>query len=322
MTDKDFFKEPSAKEIGDLGTLRGFSSNLVRNVERLYEDQGGVIEIRLIPEAFDSGRKWMKHGEEVKLRRYRTLDDIAHVNPIELRREAFSKVGNRARGPYSFKPVVGDRKTRRVTLVECMEGAKIFSYVYQTPKIAGNPSFDIKAYDDAQGVARDGAVIVVEVPSRTEKHDKYKFNFMSVPILNNDAKYTIAHSLSTDHVCEHKRYQFRYKSPDDPERSDVIDYCAHDIAGYFATVDHFKENGNFVPLHMNQFAVVTQDAVDYYDRLGFNCLIKTPDDRSPRKLTGPEKTLMMFGYNHIRGHDKGFSGDIDGVKNYNWRSIV
>ena len=75
-----------------------------------------------------------------------------------------------------------------------------------------------------------------------------------------------------------------------------------------------------VPSDMNQFAIITQDGVDFYDRLGFNLLIKTPEDKRPRKLTVPEKVVMMGGYNRKRGHDKGFSGDLEEVKNYRWRS--
>ncbi len=322
MVEKNFFKEPGASEIRDYGIVRSFSDNLVKNILYLYEDQGGVIERRLIPESFDTGRRFMKHGDDVKLPRFYTLDEIVREMPINLRREAFSNIENKAYCCYSVKPVIGvDKRTRRIPLIECLEGGKIYCYTHQIEKIAGDPSIDIKPYVDAKGVEKDGAEIVVKVPSRSEKQEKYKITFDSVPVLNNDSKWAIAYSIGSDHVCEHKRYKFRYNYPDEQERSNVFTFCAHEIASYLAIIDYFKNENNRVPLHMSQFAFPTQEAVDFYDKLGFNCLIKTPDDKQPRKLIGPEKEILLWGLVKRRGHDKTFYANIDEIKDYRWRNI-
>ena len=322
MTDKDFFSEPTAKEIMDHRTVRGFNGNLIKNILYLYEDQGGVIERTLIPDNFDTARRFMKHGEDVKLPRAYTLEEIAHEMPIDQRRIAFSSIENKAYCCYSFKPVVGvDKRTRRVSLTECLEGTKIYCYVHQVPKIAGDPSIDVKPYTDAKGVEKGGAEIIVHVPSRTEKQSKYKIAFESVPIVNNDLQWAIANSIGSDHVCEHKRYQFRYKSPEEQESSNVFNFCAHEIAGYLAIIDFFKSKNNRIPLRMNQFAIPTQRTVDFYDRLGFNCLIKTPEDKHPRKLSGAEKEVLLWGLIKKSGHDKTFYTK-ENIREYRWRHTV
>jgi hypothetical protein len=321
MTDKPFFEEPTDKEIKDRNMVRGFNGNLIRNILRLYEDQTGVIEVKLIPGDFDNARKFMKHGDDVKLQRFETLEEISREMPIVSRRRAFDKMDDKAHCCYSFKPVVGvDKKTRRVSLVECLEGAKIYGYVHQVPQIGGDPSISVKSYHEARGVEKDGAEIIMGVPSRTEKEGKHKFAFESVPVVSNDLMRAITYSLGTDHVCDHKRYMFRFKSPEDRERSKVFDFCAHEVAGYLAIIDQFKnEEGNNVPLWMNQFAIPTQDTADFYDKLGFNCLIKTPDEKRPRKLTGPEKEVLLWGLVHKHGHEDTFYADFDSVKDYRWR---
>ena len=68
---------------------------------------------------------------------------------------------------------------------------------------------------------------------------------------------------------------------------------------------------------MNQFAIPTQETVDYYVKLTDNCLIKTSEDKNPRKLNSAEKEIMLWGLVKKLKHDDTFFAK-DKVKEYNW----
>ena len=103
-----------------------------------------------LPQAYTSVRKFRKHGDEVKLRRYRTVEDALadKATPVELRRQKFDHLHSHKYCSYSFMPLIGnDWRKRKVPLVECLEGARLFAYAHQI----GN-SIRVKPYSDARRV--------------------------------------------------------------------------------------------------------------------------------------------------------------------------
>lgn len=323
MTRKAFFQERKTGEIRKFDNIKQVSANLIANICGLGENQALVIDLPqgLVPQAryHRNSRTFMKHGLEVYIKRFDSAQEAikAGKTPVQLREEAFDSIkgGNKAYCAYSFKPVSGlDFRTRKVSLVDCLEGAQIYAYSHQQ-----NVPIDVKAYDGAKRVAREGADIVVAVPSREAKGDRYTFKFSSVPVLDNPDKFAIANSVSTDHACNDKRFNIRYKHFQDKASSRVFNFCAHEIAGYLEIMDHYvREGKSIIPLQMNPFALPTQLTVDFYKKLANNCLIKMGEDSKPRKLNDAEREVLLWGLVSRLGHDKTFYAT-EKLRDYGWK---
>ncbi|MAH32847.1 MAG: hypothetical protein QF798_04010 [Candidatus Woesearchaeota archaeon] len=317
---KEFFKEPTAAKILKYSKISTISKDLVNRILNMSFDEAAIIEADLIPKDYDNSRKFLKHGPEVKLRRFNSLEEMADIRetPVQSREESLNNIKNRAYSGYSFKPFIGtDKKTRKVSLVECLKGTKLYRYANQEGT-KFNPSISVKPYDDATGVEKDGAEIITRVPSRTKKMPNYEFKFSSVPVIDSDKKWGIAYNITTTHNCKSKLYNIRYKHKSEKETSKQFNFCAHEIAAYLSIVDHYwNKEKNLIPLQMNQFAIPTQETVDYYVKLTDNCLIKTSEDKNPRKLNSAEKEIMLWGLVKKLKHDDTFFAK-DKVKEYNW----
>lgn len=318
---KRFFQEPTKAQI-----LRASSSflhietDLISRIESSLPGQTLIIERPLIPLTFPNSRKFLKHGEEVKPKRAYTLEEVARTRfvPVRLREEAFNNIGPRAYCGYSFMPLTGkDQRKRKVSLVECLEAARICAYAHHL-----GTGIEIKPYQDSARVETEGAEITVRVPSRTKKRQKYEFNLTSVPVIDGPYKFVVAQSLaSSGHDCKRKQFDFRYRYEDDKESSRVFNFCAHEIAAYFKTINYYYYIlKNFVPFDMNQFAAPTIRAVDFYKRLLDSVLIKDENLRTKdklRKLHKAEKEILVWGLVEVYNHDSTFFAT-EKIENYDW----
>ena len=314
---KTFFKERTIGEIKKNLELKEVAYNLINQIYNLSDKEGLIITTELIPKKYETARKFMKHGPEVKLKRVNSLEEaiIRSKTPVQLRETSFNSIKNNAYCGYSFKPIVGtDKRTRKVSLVECIEGAKLYAYAVNEK----NTCIEVKPYDNAEVISKDGAEVIVSVPSRSKKQRKQKFKFSSVPIIDNPKKLGVGFNISSDHDCESKRYNIRYRYDDDKESSRIFNFCAHEIASYFAIVDfYWNENKNLIPMQMNQFAIPTQEIVNFYSKLGNNCLIQTSKDKRPRKMDRAEKEILLWGAVYKKGHDKTFFAT-EKLRDYKW----
>ena len=144
--------------------------------------------------------------------------------------------------------------------------------------------------------------------------NRSKFKFSSVPVFNHKRKFGIANSVVSDHVCDNKRFNIRYVSFDNNEYSRQINFCAHEVAGYLSIVDYYKnEKYSITPYEMNQFAIPSQETVNFYDKLCNNCLI---DDDKLRKLNKAEKEILLWGLVSKQGSDA--FKPTGKLKDYNW----
>ncbi len=317
MAKKSFFRgatkgEVKRKEFIDVEGFLGIAD--------LQSDQYTVIP-ELVPRRFESARKFMKHGREVRPRRIRSLKQ-ALVNPrtpVQLREEAFNKLKRHDYCGYSFMPIGRDARKRKIPLIECLEGARIFAYAHR------RSSIKVKPYTDSKRVRIDGAEVVVEVPSRTQRARKTRFKFVNVPIVDSDEKYAISSNLGSDHSCGSKRFNIRYRYSDDKESSGIFNICAHEIAGYLGLVEQaWEEDKNIVPLQMSQFAIPTRETVDYYLKLENNVLVRDENLKVKDKLRKPnrgEKEIALWGLVEAYGHDRTFfaKGERDGnLRDYDW----
>ena len=260
----------------------------------------------------------MKHAAEVKTKRLKSLEDAVRLRrtPVQLREEAFDTLRSPIKNGYSFKPFIStDKRTRRVSLVECLEGTKLYCYANPDRVESFVPEISVKPYDDSVRVDREGAEVIVKVPSRMKKAPRYEFKMGSITVADTRHKWGTAYNISTDHDCQSKRFNIQYNYDWDKESSRVFNFCAHEVAAYLAVIDYYwTEKKNVIPLQMSQFAIPSKETVDYYSKLCKYCLIQE-DGEKARKLNHAEKEILLWGLVKKLGHDKTFFAK-DKVRDY------
>lgn len=320
MARKQFFSELSVSEIRQ--------KNLVeKRISELDSGEYTILDLTsILPKGYESARKFMKHGPEVKPQRIYTLEQAVRNarTPVQLREEAFNNIKNPFYCGYTFLPVGRDRRKRKVSLIECLEGARIFAYAHQT----SGTGIKVKPYDDAKRVRQDGAEIVVEVPSREEDQPRIQLKLVSIPVVDSPEKYIISLGFGSDHSCGSKRFNIRYRYSDDKEGSGIVNVCAHEIAGFLEVIEHYiNERKNLVPLQMSQIAIPSQATVDYYLKTLNNVVVKDPTlKKKPqlRKMDRAEKEIALWNFVLHHSHDRTFfsKGSRDGnLADYNWEII-
>ncbi len=324
MPHKQFFREATKGEIKakHLVDIFGdeFHSKGVIAIANLRPDEYATVPV---PDDYESGRKFKKHGDEVKLKRYRTAEDAVTdaKTPVQIRKQKFNGLYSHKYCSYSFMPLSGnDWRKRKVPLVECLEGARLYAYMNQVPGTFAR----VKAYSDAKRVEIEGAEVAFEVPSRRDEIRRYQGKLVSVPMIDAPEKFAIAPSIGSDHSCSSKRFSIRYMYLDDKETSKVFNFCAHEIAAYLKLIEQQKKEESLVPLEMCEFAIPSQKTVDYYLRILNSTLIRDENIKAKDKLRKPNKAdieLMLWAWVKELKHDRTFYSDKarDGrVKDYNW----
>jgi len=326
MAKKAFFKENTKSKIKKKNLIKiienpeDFNSLEIINIKK--DDY--VVVPSLVPSGYESARKFMKHASEVWPKRFYSIEQAIKQGktPVQLREQAFNNIKGPCFCGYTFLPLGRDRRKRKVSLIECLEGARIYAYANQQTK----KGIEIKPYADAKAVRKQGAEIICSVPSRTKGKPRINFKLISVPVIDSPEKYAIALNIGSDHSCPSKRFNIRYKYTDDKEASGIVNLCAHEIAGYLGVIDYYwNEEKNIIPLQMCQFAIPSQETVDFYLRLGNNVLVKDRHLKTKdklRKINRAEKEIALWSLVQNLGHDKTFyskkSRDGD-VADYNWK---
>lgn len=319
MTKKTFFKDATKAKIAKKKLVKIAE---LSDIASLAKDEFAIIS-PLVPRGFESTRKFMKHGLEVKPRRYYSLEQavIDGRTPVQLREQAFNNLEHHEYCGYSILPIGRDRRKRKVSLADsCLEGARIYSYSNQ---VRGT-EIKIKPYADSKRVRIDGAEIVCNVPSRTKGEPRIKFKLISVPVIDCSEKHILSLNIGSDHSCPAKRFNIRYRYTDDKESSGIVNICAHEIAAYLKVIDYYWGEKNIIPLQMCQFAVPSQETVDFYLRLMNNVLVKDHSLQSKDKLRKPgrgDREIALWSWVDDLGYDRTFyskkSRDGD-VADYNW----
>src|SRR3989338_4350784 len=215
MVKKIFFKEATIKEIKKKNKVK---INFLYEISHLKQNEYTIIN-SFIPKNYQNSRKFMKHGLEVKPMRYYSLEHALKIEktPVQLREEAFNKINSYEFCGYSFMPLGKDKRKRKISLIECLEGARIFAYSKQR-----NLPIELSFYMDSKRVEQEGAEVVAELPSRRKKERRIKLKLTSIPVIDSPRKYAIASNIGSDHSCLLKRYKIRYKFQDEKESSNVF----------------------------------------------------------------------------------------------------
>lgn len=318
MKKKSFFREATKAEIKKKDFVEVAE---LSDIAKLADNEFTVIT-PLVPRGYESTRKFMKHGPEVKPTRYYSLDQALKDGrtPVQLREQAFNNIKGHNFCGYTFLPLKRDRRKRKVSLVECLKGARIYAYSNQ---VRGT-RIKIRPYDKSKKVKIDGAEIVCDVPSRTKGEGRIKLKLTSVPVIDSKEKHIISLNIGSDHSCPAKRFNIRYRYIDDKESSGIVNICAHEIAAYLSVIEHYWGKKNMIPLQMCQFAIPSQETVDFYLKFGNNVLVKDNSLKSKDKLRKPDradKEIGLWSSVNALGHDRTFyskkSRDGD-VADYNW----
>ncbi len=370
MGKKAFFRERTDREIKSLNVSRAYNQrNLVEKIDDLNPSNEG-LEIRslIIPakfrrgnQGYEASRKCYKHGDLIRLPQPEGLDDSYGMIeiPLDLRVQAFSELQDMKQEEinfvgYSWRPVFGRNRTKRIVpFVWLSEGARIFSYAEnfsrykqrnsQTGEMEERAGIKVEAYPDAGRVRKEGASVVVEVPSRTEKKPRYKFGFLHVPYIPNNPQHERNYNLATvfslqpallreeglDEMPEgrtsHAIYDIQYTFSDAREQSPVIRFTPQDIAGYLGIIKkQLTEEHNITALMFNPFALPSKHQAEFYKRLCNNVLIFDPTLSSKdklRKLHLAEKSILLARAISHFGHDDFAYWDPtrDGIyRDYNW----
>ncbi len=348
MSKKSFFAERPLTDLRSLNVRKiTRPQGLVEIIDSLNpETETLELRFRLTPGRFfahsedsaQASRKCLKHGDYIALSHPKTKEecfqspliplairarDFAHLQ--EMREEEINYVG------YSVRPTWGDRTRRVMPFVFLPQGVKLFGYAEtQAGGIVVHP------YKDAARVKKEGANIILEVPSRTKKQPRYKFRISHVPIVRNQQNLATVLLLKPGIVQDeatqepirgrpaHNVFNMRYTYETDQEGSDVITYYPQDVAGYIAIYKkEWVENKNMTPLDMNPFALPSQHQATFFTKLD-NVIVYDPTLSSKhqlRKLHLAEKSILLARAIGKFGHDDFcfWDWERDGAqKDYDW----
>tara|TARA_Y100000310_G_scaffold50626_1_gene46614 strand:+ start:203 stop:1261 length:1059 start_codon:yes stop_codon:yes gene_type:complete len=352
MVKKSFFKDRTKKQIKELHVSRAFSQkSLVRKIDSL-DPKEDALEVRtnIVPGKFyrntktgaEASRKCLKHGDSIILSQPQTQAEAYTSSdiPLAIRARDFSELESIPEEDinyvgYSFRPVQGRDRTKRVVpFVWIPEGIKLFSYA---ENLTQKGIEIVKAYSDAERVRKEGADVVVTVPSRTKGQGRYEFRLTHVPIVRGNENLASVLSLKPailqDELGEpkkgrpsHDTFHIRYTWASGREESDVITFYPQDVAAYTGIIKDESKKHNLTPLEMNPFALPSRHQAEFYTKLNNNVLIFDPTLSSKDKLRKPhlaEKSILLaraigqFGHDDFSYWEPGRDGKL---KDYNWRS--
>lgn len=318
---KSFFEEPTATEIMRRGKIEVSPAELNEALGDL-DEKYLLVRGSLVPDEFDSHRKFLKHGFDVVVSRPETRESVIAQRkfPYERKREGVARMRPEvAYVGWSFRPLGNDRRKRRITFDDCFEAARIYAYAHQS-----GVGIEIKPYDDARRVKTEGTHLLASVPSRTRGEERYEFTISSAPVVDSPDKFATAFNFSSDHVCPDVRFcSLRYRREVDTDASLYSHLDAHVGAAWLQTIDNYwNESRNVVPLNCGQFDIPTERAVDFYKKL-LNSVLVQEDDAKPKKLDSAGRNVAIGDQLRKRKYDWMFwplnnGGKQGNVRDYDW----
>jgi hypothetical protein len=285
---KRFFQEPTESQISNLRRQYAHD-NLVERILSLHEGECLIITKPLIPDEFRDSWHFLRHGDKIIPTKRDTVRGVISgrtrpLNLLEAKCERL-KAGKYAGCVYDPRDIYPypwtDRRRRIVSLVECMEGDRIFNYAHQVLECG----ITIDDYSNSNAVSELGGSFHVKVPSRTQHHGRYRFNIESVPLVDNFQKYMVAWRTSFD---KHDCLRDMYMSIGYPDEGQIY-WCAHSIAAFYEIL---QKKGH-ISTQFSQMAFLTPFAIDFYKRLCDSTLIEYGGTR--HCLNKAEKEIMSWG---------------------------
>ena len=324
---KLFFERPTPAQIKEGKEPVLLENKIVAALQELQPQQYAVIPEKLFDTNLNDFAKFWKHGETFQLGNYRPFGK----SPRDLFQEAVTNPQtsfNTYMGGYSFRPRLGlDKVPRRVPFVELLEAARILAYGNIYPDAAVTIHGE---YIHAARTATEGGSFIVSTPSRTRKHDRYRFKISGIPVqFSKPFVYLIPYSFTSKELgVESKIFrELRFNKAESSESSQTYYVQAHEIAAAYTIAETQSKKGNTVPLRFLVFPTVSQSAVDLYTALLNRTLLQVQEDGKihHKHLSQAHMEAVMWRLVRRQGYVKGFDDSAlqEGrVYNYNWKSSI
>lgn len=317
MNKSQFFNKPTVTEITKGKTAVEADSNLINIITSLKENQ--FLRITRELNFFENPKKFMRHAPDLKIAMPSTIREQIEAKkaPVIYRLQTMKNIRDPYYACYSHVPLkTNDRITRKISLVNCVDGAQLYAYMQNN-----STSTKILDFDESLRVGKDGAQVIVSVPSRTPKESNHKIKFISLPVIDNEDKYGIAYSLRTEgHDCMDKLVtNIAFNLPYFKKDSHFVSFCDHEIAAYLHLIDYFhNEKQNIIPLQMSLFAIPTNEIIELKKSLENKVVIEKLNEKGQLKdypLTESEKELFYWGAVQKYGPESTFyrKNSIDGL---------
>jgi hypothetical protein len=334
MARKRFFVERNPKEMQNLN-LKTISNpkGLVDIIEELDSEKEGIIlEFPLVhPEFANEGnpqyisRKTLRGVKRIgdkrffpsyiKLEQPRSVDESVNlfnrgILPFKIRNKSF--FDSMANIPeeqnfnvgYMVWPVIGnDKSPMLVPFWSIAEGCMIDSYNSRICK-GENGSRVERVY---------GSEVIVKIPSRNKKSGRYVAKFSNVPNRKMspenkavvgwntkpaygrmiDGEFVQDESASPIHKLTNVSHEGSHRRGESFQFTMIYPHC---VAGYQSIIRNAMREGDFSPLEMSQFAILSRDDAAFYQKVRNNILIAEKNDSGDYILKYPridQKSMII-----------------------------
>ncbi|RLE38845.1 hypothetical protein DRJ17_02720 [Candidatus Woesearchaeota archaeon] len=293
-------------------------TNIVESIEQLKPGQVLVIpkHVNLVPNeagniSNNPKKKFSKHGDVVKLKRYNSIDDAIQdrAHPKRLLKIAVTntKMYKNYIG-YDFQGVGDGRGSiyNKVMIEDIIEAKKIFMYC----KDNGDETLEVVNYYNGNSFNNKSVKVRVSSVEKKER-DIYEFDIDNLPLRKKHsrdyscyANWTRIHSL---HDCKgridsglHRRTQ-----------RGTYNACKHMIAGFWEVMIDIKKKTKGQYYLINPFRCPTEELEEYANRLRTQVLIEcyNPYKRRTelRKLTKIEREVLDWKRITLYGYKRNFN---------------
>lgn len=309
---KSFFRRPTSAKIKKQYNVREIGNSfIVKNLLSLRDNEFLLLRKDLIKLSFPKPKEFQKKATRLNVG---NIEDLARqqIVPVGARNDVFDNLRYTLYGGFMYSSDNFFVPNLEVSLVDCVEGTKLFCYANRDLKGCCVPRITVKPYADISKEA--GAAYIVSVPSRTQGKRKYNFKYDNIPVVDNDMKFNLAFIAGTNHSCEEKNYDIR-RSNKLKKYLRYHTFCPHEIAAYLQIIKNNIDDKNQVPLQMSLFAIPTQLVVDIYTLASQKALID--DQGDIRLLEKGELERILWLTIKDYGNDQTFFAK-NKLSGYNW----
>lgn len=265
-------------------------------------------------EGYRHAQNFLKRGDEAHISVPATQEEAIRlqVGPGRRRLRAFEAVKpDDKKCGYVWRSM-RDGVRRKVHLVDCLEGAKIFAFSHHS----GNTNvLTVKKYTDVSNVQETGGSYDCKVPSRS-RDLQFSFVLHSVPLLGTkEQQYVWTHLHSSGHgggvVGENIDTRCGSKQYDNLTFRSVVGehvFCPHEIAAYLEISKRAGRDGQG-RIMLQPFALPTPATVDFYKKCRNQVLLqaikldsKGKERKTHRLLNEAELEVLLWRFTAKQGY--------------------
>ena len=334
MVRKSFFQERSLNEINNLSLeVVGSAEGLVDKIEEIdAKSEGLILDFPLVHPAFENegspqyvSRKTLRgikrlggkrfYPSYIQLKQPRSKESAINlfnkgVLPINIRNMAFFEKMNLVSEADNFNvgymvwPVSGSSKSpMMIPFWSIAEGCMIDCY----------NSRECKGEHGSKIERIYGPEVILRVPSRNKKQSKYVIKFSNVPNRElglidravigwntkpaygrfKEGEFIQDESASPLHKLTNVSHDGCHRIGESFDFTIVYPHC---IAAYQELVRGAMKRGDFSPLEMSQFAILSREDASFYNKVRNNLLIVEKNDAGKDVLKKPridQKSMLI-----------------------------